>query len=72
MACLILLSLTEIKLSPTIFGNDCLGSKEPNCTVALPIIPRPMDKLKLSTSVWKHIFGVLHMKDKISGLSGYP
>jgi hypothetical protein len=28
--------------------------------LSTPIIPRLMAKLKLSTSVWKHICGVLH------------
>jgi hypothetical protein len=46
---------TMIQLSPTIFGKNCSGSKEPNCISTPPIIPRLMDKLKLSTSVWKHI-----------------
>jgi hypothetical protein len=55
MACLIPLSLTEIPLSPTIFGKNCSGYRAPNCISAQHIIPRLMVKLKLSTSVWKHI-----------------
>jgi hypothetical protein len=34
--------------------------------------PRWMARLKLSTSVWKHILGVLHMRGNICGLNGYP
>jgi hypothetical protein len=55
MACLILLFLIEIPLSPAIFGKNCSGYRAPNCISTPPIIPRLMVKLKLSTSVWKHI-----------------
>jgi hypothetical protein len=43
-----------------------------NCISTPPIIPNMMAKLKLSISVCKHIFGVLHPSEKINGLSGYP
>ena len=43
-----------------------------NCISTSPIIPRLMAILKLSTSFWKHIWGVLHLTDKINGISGYP
>jgi hypothetical protein len=72
MACLILLSLTWIPHSQTIFGKNCLSYMEQIYISAPPIIPKLMTKLKLSTSVWKHICGVLHLIDNISVLSGYP
>jgi hypothetical protein len=50
----ILLFLIVTQLSPTIFGNYS-SYKAPNCISAHLIIPRPMVKLKLSTSFWKHI-----------------
>jgi hypothetical protein len=55
MACLILFSLTDILLSPAFFGKNCSGYREPASILAPPIIPRLIAKLKLSTSVWKHI-----------------
>jgi hypothetical protein len=55
MACLILLFMIEIPLSLAIFGKNFSGYMAPNCISALPIIHRLMEKLKLSTSVWKHI-----------------
>jgi hypothetical protein len=42
-------------LSPTIFGKNFSSYKTPNCISAQLIIPGLMVKLKLSTSVWKHI-----------------
>jgi hypothetical protein len=51
MACLILLSLTEIPFSPAIFGNNCSSYRAPNCILAPPITPTWMARLKLSTSV---------------------
>jgi hypothetical protein len=51
MECLIPLSLTEIPLSPAIFGNNCSGYRVPNCISSQHIIPRLMIKLKLSTSI---------------------
>jgi hypothetical protein len=71
MAYLILFSLEEIPLSPVIFGKNCSSYRAPNCILAQPIIHIQMDKLKFSTSVWKHICGVLHLRGKIGGLSGY-
>ena len=59
-------------LSQAIFGKNCLSYKAPNCISAQLIIPILMVKRKLSTSVWKHIWGVLPLKRKISGLNGYP
>jgi hypothetical protein len=47
--------LIMTQLSPTIFGKKCSSYKTPNCISAQLIIPRLMVKLKLSTSVWKHI-----------------
>jgi hypothetical protein len=67
-----LLSLTEIQLSPAIFGKNFSGSRETNCISTSPIIPKLISKLKLSKSVWKHICCVFHLIEKISGLSGYP
>jgi hypothetical protein len=55
MACLILLFLIETPLSPAIFGKNYSGYRAPNCISTQLIIPRLMVKLKLSTSVWKHI-----------------
>ena len=55
MACLILLSLTETPLSPTIFAKSCSSYRAPNCMSTLPITPRQMARLNSSTSVWKHI-----------------
>jgi hypothetical protein len=72
MACLILLSLIVIQHSPAIFGKNCSSSREPNFISSPPIIPKLMDKLKLSTSVWKHICGVLHRTNKINGPNSYP
>jgi hypothetical protein len=61
-----------IQLSLAIFGKNFLGSRGPNCISTLSIIHKLMDKLKLSTSVWKHICSVFHPTEKLSGLSGYP
>jgi hypothetical protein len=72
MTYLVLLSLTKIQLSPAIFGKNCLGSREPNCISTSSIILRLMAKLKFSTSVLKHICGVLYLTGKINGISGYP
>jgi hypothetical protein len=47
--------LIATQLSPTIFGKNCSSYKAPNCISSQLIIPRLMVKLKLSTSVWKHI-----------------
>jgi hypothetical protein len=55
MVCLILLSLTKIPLSPSFFGKKFSSYMAPNCISELPITPRWMARLKLSTSIWKHI-----------------
>jgi hypothetical protein len=55
MACLILLFLIEIQLSPEIFGTNSSDSKAPNCILAPPIIPIVMVKRKSSISVWRLI-----------------
>jgi hypothetical protein len=55
MACRILLFMIATQLSPAIFGKNCSSYKAPNCISAQLIIPRILVKLKLSTSVWKHI-----------------
>jgi hypothetical protein len=72
MAYLIILPLIVIQLSPTIFDKNVLGSKEPNCISTSPITHILMEKLKLSINVWKPIFGVFHLIEKLSGLNGYP
>jgi len=53
------------------FGKNCSRSKEPNYILAWPIILGLTDKLKLSTSAWKHIWGVLRLTYKLNGLNGY-
>ena len=72
MACHTLLSLIETQLSQEIFGKSCLSYKAHNCISSQLIIPKWMVKWKLSTSVWKHIWGALPMKNNTSGLNGYP
>jgi hypothetical protein len=54
------------------FCKELFRLREPNCISTFPIIPRLMDKVNLSTSVWKYICIVLRMIDKINGPSGYP
>jgi hypothetical protein len=46
------------------FGKKCSSYREPNFISTHIIISRLMVKLKLSTSVWKHIGGVLHQNWK--------
>jgi hypothetical protein len=69
---LILLFMTVIPFLPTIFGNNYSGSRELNYISSQPIIPRVKDKLKQSTSVRKHVLGVLCLTNNISWFSGYP
>jgi hypothetical protein len=64
--------LTDIQLSPTIFGKNCSSSKEPNYTLTPHIILRLIEKSKFSTSVWKHICCVMCLEENISGISDYP
>jgi hypothetical protein len=64
MTCLTLLSPTVIQLSPTNFGKNCSSSRGPNCISTRPITPKMMVKIKLSTSAWKHILGVLRSTRK--------
>ena len=71
-ACRILLFLIATQLSPTIFRKNYSSYKAPNCISTQLIIPIWMVKLKFSTSVWKHIWGVLRRKIKISGINSYP
>jgi hypothetical protein len=54
------------------FWQEFSSYKAPDYISTIPIIPKLMTKLKLSTSVWKHICSVLHLIDNIDGLSGYP
>jgi hypothetical protein len=55
MACLILLFMIAIPLSPTIFDKNCSNYRAPNCISTPPIIPRLIVKLKSSTIVWRLI-----------------
>ena len=71
MACHILLFLIATQLSPAIFGKNYSRYKEPNCISTQLIIPILMVKLKLSTSVWRLIWGVFPLKGKINGINGY-
>jgi len=72
MECLILLLLTVIPLLPAIYGKNYSGSREPNCILAQPIIPKLMTKLN-NQQVFGNIFEVFCIQQtKLIGLVATP